>query len=51
MTNLEKLKQLLIECDWDVSGVKSGDTNLPSTQIDKIANYLHEFGVRAKGEY
>ena len=48
MDNLEMLKQLLIDCDWDVSDIKSVGENLPSTTIDKIANYLNEHGAVAK---
>lgn len=48
MDNLEMLKQLLIDCDWDVSDIKSVGENLPSTTIDKIANYLNEHGVVVK---
>lgn len=49
-TNYKKLKDLIIQCEYELRGNKTSKEFAPSCSIDILALYLHMHGVKVESE-
>lgn len=50
ISNYEKIKDLIIQCEYELRGNKTSKEFAPSCSIDILALYLHMHGVKVESE-